>query len=154
MPDPLSERPENPAPPPVDPPPGHFLTGMPPDIVGPPGLPQSLFGLSIKQAGANDALLAKLTTDQVGKLIQQTDDADKREHDRFLASNKSESRLMLVAIIAIPVTLLGLAWIFLHHNNAAELREIIALLLGAGIGSAGGYGLGVAKGSKKTGTPS
>jgi hypothetical protein len=60
--------------------------------------------------------------------------------------NRTAGRLTIVVIVAILILILGLAWIFLSYGNAAELREIIALLLGAGVGGAGGFGYGLHKG--------
>jgi hypothetical protein len=99
---------------------------------------------------AQDQFLDKLDTTQLGKLIDQGEAADKRAHQRLLESNRVAGRNTLVLIITIPVSILGLAWIFLYYGNAAELSEIIALLLGAGIGGAGGYGFGLQKGRKPT----
>ncbi len=73
---------------------------------------------------AQDQFLDKLDTTQLGKLIDQGEAADKRAHQRLLESNRVAGRNTLVLIIT--------------------------LLLGAGIGGAGGYGFGLQKGRKPT----
>ncbi len=83
-------------------------------------------------------MLDKLNTNQIDKLLDQTNEESCRQHDLDLQQN----RMTFVMLLSIPILVLLLCFVFLHYGKGDLLREIIALLVGLGGGGAGGYTLG------------
>ena len=85
-----------------------------------------------------DSFLDKLTTEQLSKILDQTEEANKRSN-----SIQTQGMWMAFAVFLAALVLIGfLCWLFLSFGKGDLLREIIALLIGLGGGSVGGFGVG------------
>jgi hypothetical protein len=84
------------------------------------------------------SFLDKLSTDQLGKLIDQSDQEDTRQHQL-----RRERNWMTFGFLVTVLILIGfLCWLFLSYEKGDLLREIIALFIGLGGGGVGGYSVG------------
>ena len=84
------------------------------------------------------SLIDKATTKQLDKLIEQADQAGRRD-DAF----KTLALKLAVAIVISALVLIGfLCWLFLHYEKSDALQQIVTLLVGLSGGGVGGFGVG------------
>ena len=83
------------------------------------------------------SLLDKLTAKQLDKLLEQTGEEGRRQHELDVQRN----RMTFVLLLSLPILTVLLCFLFLHYDKGDRLREIIALLIGLAGGGAGGFTL-------------
>ena len=112
------------------------------------GLPHQgsprVFGVSIKQGGASDALIDKMSSANIGQMITLEGQADARRHSESLAKIWSGVGLMVLIVFAI----LALCWMFLSFGKPEFLQGVLGLVIGALGGGGAGYGYGKASATK------
>ncbi len=122
-------------------PPSESTTQTPKEPRNPPRLAPQLierFMAEFRGGFPGSSFVDRLDTKQLGKLLDQTSDDSRRQHELDIQRNWMGFALLL----SIPILVFGLCFVFLHYGKGELLREIIALLIGLGGGGAGGYTLG------------
>ena len=94
--------------------------------------------------GHPPSLVDKASSEQLDKLIEQTDQAARREdayRERFL---NRVFWLLLAALVLIGT----LCWMFLYFKEVASLQQIVTLFVGLAGGGVSGFGVGRATAPK------
>jgi len=86
---------------------------------------------------APNPILDKITSDQIGTVIKNKGDEDKRRHERL----KGREITLRLAIAAVCLFVIGLCWLFLKYDKSEHLEGVIGVIIGA----FGGYGFGSRK---------
>jgi hypothetical protein len=128
----------------------------PPDlsrpVPGAPELPGGLPSISVgmafaPRASAGEAIVAKLTARQIDKIVDRDVEESKDRHRERMETIQTLRRLGYAALLSLVVIVIA----FLYYGKPELLKDIIVFLCGAGVGTAGGYGIGRAKPSREPG---
>ena len=103
---------------------------------------QRLMAIVSRQTDGQDQFIDRLDNAQITKVLDQAESSDQRIHARVMAMSRDASWNFRVVVLGGLILVIGLAWLFLYYGNADQLREITALLLGAGVGGAGATVMG------------
>lgn len=91
-----------------------------------------------------DSLLEKLDPTHLTTIIDNAENDSKREHE--LQKDREWYSFWKVPIIVLAVLIV--CWLFLEYERTEHLDAVVTGVLGLD----GGYGYGIAKGSRKSGT--
>lgn len=104
-----------------------------------PVVPQIQFEMSLGgRPNAAAIIAAKMTPDQIGEAIRSSAEDKKADQAAGLESMKATKQVIFAGLAALVV----IVFIFLHYGHAAELKDIVLIILSAGVGAGGGYTAG------------
>lgn len=87
---------------------------------------------------APDQFIEKLDASQLGQLLDQAGEDNRRADARNVLSMKLGFAAFVVTVLLIP----ALCWIFLSFHEGQLMRDILILLIGLAGGGTAGYGIG------------
>lgn len=115
------------------------IIGGPEPPHGPPALPSISVGMAFApRTTANEAIAAKLTTEQLDKIVDRGVSESKDHH-----AERMETLLTFRHVTyALLLALVAIVFCFLYFGKPELLKDIIVFIFGAGVGAGGGYGYG------------